>query len=89
MDAADRYENNVASLMLSQLTPRQRQVACGLANGLTRRQIAEQLSTGRPISIRTIDSRIIAVARRLPDDDLPAARRVRNWARRQLLTNPQ
>lgn len=63
------------------LTKRQRQVAAYVAEGLTRREIAQRLSEKGEVSVRTVDSHIMAVARRLPSDDLPALRRVRKWAR--------
>ena len=71
-------------LRLHDLTRRQQEVAVALAEGLTRREIAERLSTGPQISIRTVDSHVSAIAHRLPPDELPALRRVRKWAREQL-----
>jgi DNA-binding NarL/FixJ family response regulator len=73
-------------LTLSDLTPRQREVALLVAQGLTRARIAEQLShpTQRPLSIRTVDVHIQTIAGRLPNDGLPATRRVRRWARAQV-----
>ena len=72
---------------LSDLTPRQRQIAELLAQGLTRPAIAMRLAhPGIPVSVRTIDSHIRAIATQLPHDDLPASRRVRKWACDQLRT---
>jgi DNA-binding CsgD family transcriptional regulator len=73
-------------MTLSDLTPRQREVALLVAQGLTRARIAQQLShpAHNPLSIRTVDAHIQAIAGRLPDDGLPAARRVRRWASAQI-----
>ena len=70
-------------MYLSDLTPRQREVARLLDRGLTRPQIAAQLSRPgkKPMSVRTVDVHLHAIAARLPDDDLPASRRDRKWMR--------
>lgn len=73
-------------MTLSDLTPRQREIALLVAQGLTRARIARQLSQAaqRPLSIRTVDAHIQTIAGRLPDDGLPATRRVRRWASAQI-----
>lgn len=73
-------------MTLADLTPRQREVALLVAQGLTRARIAEQLgdSARRRLSIRTVDAHIQAIAMRLPDDGLPAMRRVRRWVNTQI-----
>ena len=64
------------------LTPRQKQVAVLLSQGLKRKEIARVLgSEFRPLSLRTVDVHIQALAAKLPKDDLPASRRVRKWMR--------
>ena len=69
---------------LDDLTPRQRQIARLVGLGLSRREMAKQLSEpGRPLSIRTVDVHLRAIAALLPRDDLPASRRVRKWVRAQ------
>jgi DNA-binding NarL/FixJ family response regulator len=68
-------------MLLSDLTPRQREVAELVGFGLTRPQIASRLGRNGSMSpsIRTIDAHVQAIAARLPKDDLTALRRVRKW----------
>lgn len=63
------------------LTPRQREVAELVGQGLSRAAIAQRLSKGGcpKMSVRTVDAHVRAIALRLPEDDLPAYRRVRRW----------
>jgi DNA-binding NarL/FixJ family response regulator len=70
---------------LADLTPRQRQIAELTGLGISRREIAARLSEpGKsPLSIRTVDVHIRAIASLLPRDDLPASRRVRKWVNAQ------
>jgi len=77
----------VRHMLLSDLTPRQRQMALLVAQGLTRASIARQLSEPgqRPLSIRTVDVHIQTIAGRLPNDGPPATRRVRRWAQTQIV----
>jgi FixJ family two-component response regulator len=72
-------------MTLSDLTPRQREIAELVGRGITRPQIALRLSRpGRsPMSVRTVDVHIRAIAAMLPRDDLPASRRVRKWVNTQ------
>jgi DNA-binding NarL/FixJ family response regulator len=73
-------------MTLADLTPRQREVAILVAQGLTRREIASRLSASgnHVVTIRTVDAHLHAIASRLPADDLPATRRVRKWVRGQI-----
>lgn len=75
-------------MRIADLTPRQQEVAALVAKGLNRREIAHRLSVLTPISIRTVDAHIMAIAVRLPNDDLPALRRVRKWVRGELPLEP-
>lgn len=66
------------------LTRREREVVDLVRLGLTRRAIAEKLGgSGAPLSVRTVDAHLRAVAMRLPDDHLPMMRRVRRWTEEQ------
>jgi len=71
------------TLRLIDLTKRRRAVAALVGLGLTRAEIARRLcdSTGVPISIRTVDTHVQAIAGLLPNGELPAYRRVKLWVR--------
>jgi DNA-binding NarL/FixJ family response regulator len=82
-DIAFSRHSNPPSGDRPRLTPRQTQVAMLVAQGLSRRAIAARLGEvrGKPLSIRTVDAHVRAIASLLPHDDLPAYRRVANWGR--------
>lgn len=61
----------------SDLTPRQREVAALVAEGLTEAEIGERLT----ISERTARQHIAAIAVRLPSDRHKPKRRVYHWMR--------
>jgi DNA-binding CsgD family transcriptional regulator len=86
MDGNGSHASAARPLSLSDLTARQREVAELVGLAFPRRQIAARLSRpGRPpMSIRTVDVHIRAIAALLPRDDLPASRRVRKWVNSRL-----
>lgn len=60
------------------LTPRQREVATLVGQGMSYRQISDRLQ----MAPRTVRAHVEAIADLLPADDLIPVRRVRRWVTR-------
>jgi DNA-binding CsgD family transcriptional regulator len=73
---------------LSSLTPRQRDVANGIGDGLSYSQIAAKLSNLRSfrreqITARTVQMHVTTIATKIGEDDFPPKIRVMLWVRAQ------